>query len=97
MEEWSTIFRWLNLWARKGIIRLIFIKLSSFSDSKYLFIDGTIVRVHQHATGAATEENEEKGKSRGGHSTKIHLAVDSDGYPVNFELSGGQRYDIVFC
>ncbi|MBC8951210.1 transposase [Xenorhabdus sp. TS4] len=34
-------------------------------------------------------------KSRGGLSTKIHLAVDSYGLPVHFELSGGQTHDIV--
>ncbi len=35
------------------------------------------------------------GQSRGGRSTKIHLAVDSYGLPVHFELSGGQVNDIV--
>lgn len=95
--EWNTIFRRFNLWSKKEIIRLLFNELSRISDSKYLFIDGTIVRAHQHATGAATEDSEEIGKSRGGNSTKIHLAVDSHGYPVNFELSGGQRNDIVFA
>jgi transposase len=34
------------------------------------------------------------GRSRGGLSTKIHLAVDSHGRPVRFLLTGGQRNDI---
>lgn len=34
------------------------------------------------------------GRSRGGLSTKIHLAVDSQGRPVRFVLTGGQRNDI---
>ncbi|MEX6028591.1 IS5 family transposase [Providencia huaxiensis] len=95
--EWNTIFRRFNLWSRKGIIHILFNELSLTSDSKYLFIDGTIIRAHQHTTGAATEENEEIGKSRGGNSTKIHLAIDSHGYLVNFELSGSHRNDIVFA
>ncbi len=58
--------------------------LSEYSDTEeWLFIDGSIVRAHQHSAGAASKENESRGKSRGGRSTKIHLAVDSDGLPVH--------------
>jgi len=53
------------------------------------------VRAHQHSTAAATDSDESIGKSRGGNSTKIHLAVDSYSLPVYFELSGGQVNDIV--
>ena len=44
--------------------------------------------------GAVTPGDEAIGKSRGGHTTKIHLAVDSYGLPVHFELSAGQVSDI---
>ncbi len=94
---WSKIFRRFNRWSQKGVIHSIFNELSKDSDNRYLFIDGSIVRAHQHSAGAATKESEEIGLSRGGKSTKIHLAVDSNGYPVHFELSGGQRNDIVFA
>lgn len=53
------------------------------------------MRAHQHSTGAATDNDEAIGKSRGGNSTKIHLAVDSYGFPVYFEVSAGQVNDIV--
>ncbi len=69
--------------------------LSEYSDTEWLFIDGSIVRAHQHSAGAASKENESIGKSRGGRSTKIHLVVDSYGLPVHFELSNGQTHDIV--
>jgi len=52
-----------------------------------VFIDGSIVRAYQHSAGAATLSNESIGKSRGGNLTKIHLAVDSGGLPIYFELS----------
>lgn len=42
----------------------------------------------------ATDDSECIGKSRGGNSTKIHLALDSNGLPIYFELSEGQRNDI---
>ena len=34
------------------------------------------------------------GRSRGGHSTKIHLATDALGNPIRFSLTAGQRNDI---
>ena len=33
------------------------------------------------------------GKSRGGATTKIHLAVDASGYHINFEITGGEVHD----
>lgn len=35
------------------------------------------------------------GRSRGGWSTKIHAAVNGQGRPVRFALTGGQRHDMV--
>jgi len=34
------------------------------------------------------------GRSRGGHSTKVHLATDALGNAIRFILTGGQRNDI---
>jgi transposase len=34
------------------------------------------------------------GRSRGGHSTKIHLAADALGNAIRFILTGGERHDI---
>ncbi|MDE9528462.1 transposase, partial [Xenorhabdus bovienii] len=77
-----------------GVLQMIFKWLSGISDREWLFIDGSIIRAHQHSAGAATDKDEAIGKSRGGRSTKIHLAVDSQGLPVHFELSRGQTHDI---
>lgn len=95
--NWSTVFRRFNLWSKKGVLANIFKELSRDSDVEWLFIDGSIVRAHQHSTGAASSHDEGIGKSRGGNSTKIHLAVDSYGLPVHFELSGGQINDITLA
>lgn len=53
--------------------------------------------VNRKTVAYAMPTSEEIGKSRGGNSTKIHLAVDSHGYPVNFELFGGHRNNIVYA
>ena len=93
--EWSTVYRRFNLWSKKGILNMLFKQLSSDADFERVFLDGSIVKAHQHSTGAATKDSEHIGKSRGGNSTKIHLAVDSSGLPICFDLSEGQRHDIV--
>jgi transposase len=91
---WSSIFRRFNLWSKKGILSYLFKELAKYSDFYWVFIDGSIIGAHQHSTGAATTDSECIGKSLGGNSTKIHLAVDSSGFPIYFELSEGQRNDI---
>lgn len=93
--RWNTVFRRFNLWSKKGLLRLLFQALAHDNDPEWLFIDGSIVKAHQDSSGAAGSHDESIGKSRGGNSTKIHLAVDSGGLPVYFELSGGQVNDIV--
>ncbi len=50
------------------------------------------MRAHQHSSGAMPEA-QAIGKNRGGNSTKIHLAVDAFGLPIEFELSGGEEHE----
>ena len=95
--DWSAIFRRFNLWSKKGVLADMFQALSRDSDTQWLFLDGSIVKAHQHGCGAASDSDESIGKSRGGNSTKIHLAVDSGGLPVYFELSGGQTHDVTYA
>ena len=47
----------------------------------------------QQSTGAIGEENQAMGKSRGGNTTKIHMAVDACGFPIEFDLTGGEVHD----
>jgi transposase len=37
------------------------------------------------------------GRSRGGYGTKIHLATDGNGFPLNIALSGGQAHESQFA
>ncbi|MCE2596761.1 IS5 family transposase [Motilimonas cestriensis] len=92
--DWSAVYRRFNLWSKKGLLDILFNELSRNADYDWVFADGSIVKAHQHSAGAATQDSESIGKSRGGNSTKIHLAVDSGGLPIYFELSEGQRNDI---
>ncbi len=82
----GAVYRRFHLWSNKGILDKVFNELASWPDYDWVFIDGSIVSAHQHSSGAPTIDNESIGKSRGGNSTKIHLAVDSGGLPIYFEL-----------
>ena len=91
--DWSAIYRRFNLWSKKGIMIQLFNTLKQLCDMEWEFIDGSIVKIHQHGMGATSGQNEAIGKSRGGNTTKIHLAVDSYGLPVEFILTGGEVHD----
>jgi len=58
-----------------------------------VFIDGSYVKAHQHSAGAAGGQDQAIGKSRAGNTSKIHMAVDALGWPVAFEITGGQIND----
>lgn len=71
----------------------IFKTLVQEPDLEWEFIDGSIVKAHQHSAGAPSEENQAIGKSRGANTTKIHMAVDAHGLPIDFEITGGEVHD----
>jgi hypothetical protein len=92
--RWNSLYKRYNDWSEKGIFQRIFILLSHDSDTEWIFIDGSYVKAHQHSTGAATSHQEAVGLSRGGKTSKIHLAVDAYGLPVAFEVTGGEVHDV---
>ena len=92
--NWSTVFKRFNEWSKKGKLKIIFKKLSKDSDSEWTFVDGTIVKAHQHSSGAVRGEETAIGKSVAGNSTKIHLACDAYGLPIELEITGGQVHEV---
>ena len=91
--DWSTIYRRFNLWSKKGVLMRVFRSLRHEPDLEWEFIDGSIVKAHQHSTGARTKDDEGIGKSVAGNTTKIHMAVDSYGLPIEFFITGGEVHD----
>jgi len=51
------------------------------------------VKAHQHTTGAASHEDKAIGKSVAGNTTKIHMAVDAHGLPIDLKITGGEVHD----
>ena len=50
--NWNSVFQRFRRWAKKGVWESLFKALVENPDFEYLIIDSTIVRAHQHATGA---------------------------------------------
>ena len=50
--EWNSIFRRFRRWALKGVFKGIFGAVADDPDFEYVLIDGTIISVHQKASGA---------------------------------------------
>jgi len=67
--------------------------LSQDHDNEWTFIDGSVVKAHQHSSGAAYGAETAVGKSVAGNSTKIHMAVDAFGLPICFTITGGEVHD----
>jgi hypothetical protein len=75
--------QWLN----------VFRVLLAEPDFEWAFIDDSHVKAHQHSTSAASGQPEAIGKSRAGHTSKIHLTVDARSLPVAFDITGGDIND----
>lgn len=50
--HWNSRFRRFRRWARSGMFESLFKAVSGAPDLEHALIDGTIVQVHQKATGA---------------------------------------------
>ena len=92
--SWNTIYKRFNDWSQKSKLFHIFHDLIIDPDFEWKYIDGSVVKAHQHSTGARKNEETSIGKSVAGNSSKIHLVTDSHGNPVDFEVTAGQVHDI---
>lgn len=102
--SWKGVYTRLRNWAIDGTWERVFTVLLAQADADgdlegVVAVDSTIVRVHQHAAGArkrgpAREPGDHAiGRSRGGLTTKIHLAADGNCRPLAFVLTAGQAGD----
>jgi len=90
---WNAIYKRFNEWSRSEKLLQIFSLLIVDPDLEWSFVDGSIVKAHQHSSGAASGNETAIGKSVAGNTTKIHMAVDSYGLPIHFTVTGGEVHD----
>ncbi|MFE4391349.1 IS5 family transposase [Streptomyces sp. NPDC056844] len=103
--SWKGAHNRLRKWAADGAWERVFTALLAQADAegdldRVVSVDSTIVRAHPHAVGARQKggpadepDDHALGRSRGGLTTKIHLAADSRCRPLAFVLTPGQAGD----
>ena len=50
--NWNTVFKRFRRWSKAGVFESLFKTINGEPDFEYVLIDGTIVQVHQKASGA---------------------------------------------
>ena len=81
--NWNSVFQRFRRWVRSGVFDQMFDALAADADFEYIIVDGTIVRVHQHGSGARGGTQAIR-RSRGGLT--IVALVDALGNLVRFVL-----------
>ncbi|WP_405887135.1 IS5 family transposase [Streptomyces longwoodensis] len=91
---WQTVHGRFARWAADGTFDRLLAAARQRAEVDWLVaLDSTIVRAHQHAGGQRGLEERGLGRSRGGLTTKIHLACDGRGRPLAFTVTAGTRND----
>jgi transposase len=98
--SWSTLANRFYAWQRSGLWDQVLTALQQAANERgeldwsLHFVDGTMIRAHQHAAGARKGGGDEAlGRSRGGFSTKLHLRAEGQGKPMVLRLTAGQRHE----
>ena len=52
LGPWNIVYRRFARWQKRGVWQRVFTELAGDADFEEVFIDSTIIRVHQHAAGA---------------------------------------------
>jgi transposase len=84
---YTTCYNRFVRWRRAGVGGRIIGALAAAHDAAVQMIGTSIVRVHQHGACITRNQRQSIGRSRGGLTSKIHAAVDSNGLPVRLALS----------
>lgn len=106
LGSFQTAHKRLIRWAVDGTWEMILTAVLASADAGddidwTVSVDSTVVRAHQHAAGAlkrgAARTGEPAdhalGRSRGGLSTKVHLAADGRARPLALTVTAGQAGD----
>ncbi|MFJ8449049.1 IS5 family transposase [[Kitasatospora] papulosa] len=105
LGPFQTAHKRLIRWALDGTWEMILTALLAAADADddidwTVSLDSTVIRAHQHAAGARKRgrpsgepADHALGRSRGGLSTKVHLAADGHARPLAFTITAGQAGD----
>ena len=99
--KWNSVYRAFRRMCQRGAFLLMFLSLAKELDLKVVMVDGTFVKVHQHAVGARrgelTPEESRKaqaiGKTKGGFNTILLALADKKGRLVSLSLLPGNSFE----
>ena len=97
--HWNAVYQRFRRWEKRHLWARLWQQIQQVDDEplKEVFIDSTIVRAHQHAAGAVKknggQEAQAPGRSRGGFSTRLHVACANERTGVSVVLTGGKRHN----
>ena len=98
---WKSVYTRFRRWRRAGVWDRMLAAVQQQADAAgqldwaVHFVDGTVIRAHQHAAGASERDpaQEALGRSQGGCSTTVHLRAEGGGKPLTLVLTPGQRHE----
>lgn len=98
---WQTVYKRFRRWCKTGLWQRVWSKLvNQFRKNDKLsfevwMVDGSIVRAHHSSVGGSKKSSTNAkenglGRSRGGYSSKLHIACDDQGLPIGIVVTPGQ-------
>lgn len=95
---WQSVYGAFRRWTEQGLWDAILSELAGDADREYLMIDSSSSRVHQDAAGPPGGQlAHAMGRSKGGLSSKVHMACDALGYPLGFIVTAANVNDSTQC
>jgi transposase len=64
--EWNNTFQRFNRWAKSGVWAKVMEALGDDPDLEHLLVDSTVIRAHQHSTGAQKKAASRPSDARAG-------------------------------
>lgn len=90
---WNSVYKRFARWSRAQVWHTVFAELASDADFEEVFIDSTVVRVHQHAAGAPKKRESGDRPLAWRIDHQDSCAGDGLGMLARFRLTGGQAGD----